>query len=79
MKDVKRDENLLVIIPEGMIYIKEHPSVNKKGLLPKEVMVCEHYRNRKRKKVPRGSLWQRIKARYDKWQLDRAIRGFCGK
>jgi hypothetical protein len=51
MKGIKRDDEGKVIVPEGMIYIKEHPSVNKKGLVPKNVVVVEHYRNKKRKKV----------------------------
>ena len=85
MKGVQRDGSGSVIVPDGMVYIKAHPSSIVKGKMfadippvHVEIMVCEHYRNKKRKKVPKKSFWQRVKARYGKWRFDRALRGFCG-
>jgi len=60
MKEIRRDVDGKIIVPEGMIYIKEHPSWNKKGLVPKQVMVVEHYRKRKRKKEPEGYWFRRL-------------------
>lgn len=67
MKGVRRDDDGKVIVPEGMIFVKEHPSVQKKGLVPKSVIVVEHYRNRKRKKVPHSWMWRLLPKSVRRW------------
>ena len=66
MKGVRRDDDGRVIIPDGMTFVKEHPSVNKKGLVPKNVVVVEHYRKKKGKRV-KHSWFPRSLATIRRW------------
>jgi len=85
MKGVNRDGSGSVIVPDGMVYIKAHPSSIVKGKelpdIPRvhvEIMVCEHYRNKKRKKTSKKWFGQRLWERIGKWWFDRRLRKIWG-
>lgn len=62
MKNILRDSDGNVVVPEGMIYVEKRPRMIPTGVphVRVEIMVCDYYRKKKNKKQPKQSFFNKI-------------------